>query len=96
MELLFVTVIAAGIGAILRYMLPQRDTHGALLLPALAAAVTAATWVGLVWIGWTFDATWIWVVSLLSGGVAALIAGLVLPRRRIDADVRRLEALSHG
>ncbi len=93
MELLFVTVIAAGIGAVLRYTLPDRRSYGALLLPAIAAAVTAIVWVGLVWIGWTFDGTWIWVASLAAGGIAALATALALPRRRVAEDASALAKL---
>lgn len=96
MELLFVTVIAAGLGGLIRYLLPQRGTYGSLLLPAVSAAVTAAIWVGLLWLGWRFDGTWIWVVSLGAGAIAALATAVVLPRRRIAADARRLDVLSHG
>ena len=96
MELLFVTVVAAGIGAILRYALPQRDTYGAFLLPAVAAAVTAAVWVALVWVGWKFDGTWIWVASLGAGGIAALVTALVLPRRRREHDAAKFVELSGG
>lgn len=96
MELLFVTVIGAGFGGIIRYALPRRGTYGALLLPAISAAVTAAVWVGLLWLGWKFDATWIWVVSLGGGALAALGTALVLPRRRIAGDARRLDELSRG
>lgn len=96
MELLFVFVLAIGIGLAVRYLLPQRATHGVLLLPAIAAAVASIVWVGLLWLGWTFDGTWIWVVSLLASGVAALVAGLVLPRRRVASDARLLSQLSGG
>lgn len=96
MELLFVTVIAAGIGGVVRYLLPRRGTYGSLLLPAVSAAVTAAVWVVLVWLGLKFDGTWIWVVSLVLGGGAALALGLVLPRRRIAGDAQRLEQLARG
>jgi hypothetical protein len=96
MELLFVTVIGAGLGALFRYILPRRDTYGALLLPALSAAVTAIVWVGLVWLGWTFDGTWIWVVSLAAGALAALLVALYLPRKRLAQDARRLVELSGG
>ena len=96
MELLFVTVIGAGIGALVRYLLPQRGTYGSLLLPGIAATVTAAVWVALLWAGLTFDGTWIWVASLGAGGIAALVAGLVLPRRRVTHDAHRLDQLARG
>ena len=51
MELAYVTVIGAALGALARYALPGRRTYGAFLLPALAAAVTSAVWVALVWLG---------------------------------------------
>lgn len=96
MELLFVLVIAAAIGLGMRYILPKRTTHGLLLLPAIAAAVSGVVWVALLWLGWTFDGTWIWVASLTAGGIAALVAGLVIPGRRIAADARLLTQLSGG
>ncbi len=96
MELLFVLVIAAAIGLGLRYLLPKRTTHGLLLLPAIAAAVSSVVWVALLWLGLTFDGTWIWVASLAAGGIAALVAGLVIPGRRIAADARLLTQLSGG
>jgi len=96
MELLFVTVIGAGVGALVRYTVPRRGTYGSLLLPGLSAAVTAAVWVGLLWLGWKFDGTWIWVVSLGAGAIVALATALVLPQRRIAEDARRLDQLSRG
>ena len=94
MELLFVIVIAAGIGAVLRFVLPSRGTYGLLLLPAVAAVVTAAVWVSLLWLGWTFDGTWIWVASLGAGFAAALATGIALPRVRAAADERKLSQLA--
>lgn len=94
MELLFVTVIGAGIGLLARYLFPQRGTYGVLLLPAIAAAVTAIVWVALLWAGLTFDGTWIWVASLGAAIVASLVTVLVLPRRRDEADARLLKELS--
>lgn len=96
MELLFVTVIGAAIAAILRYMLPSRGMYGSALLPAIGAAVTATVWVALVWIGLTFDGTWIWVASLLAGSGAALATALLLPRRREAADARAFEELTQS
>ena len=95
MELLFVIVIAAGLGAILRYALPKRSTYGALLLPAAAAIAAAVVWVGTLWaVRWTFDGTWIWVASLLTAFGVALALALILPRRRAELDARKLQQLS--
>lgn len=96
MELLFVIVIAAAIGLIIRYLVPQRGTYGVLLLPAIAAAAGSIVWVALLWVGLTFDGTWIWVASLTASGIAALVVALVLPRRRIESDARLLAQLSGG
>lgn len=96
MELVYVTVIAAAIGAIVRYVLPGRRSYGMLLLPAVAAAVTATVWVGLLWLGWTFDGGWIWAVALTAGGLAAILSALFLVRTRATGDERLLHHLSGG
>lgn len=93
MELLFVIVISAGIGAVLPYVLPSRGTYGLLLLPAISAIVTAIVWVGLLWLGWKFDGTWIWVASLGAGFAVALATGIALPRVRAATDERKLSEL---
>lgn len=96
MELIYVTVVGAGIGVLLRYLLPGRQTYGVALLPALGAAVTAAVWVGMVWLGFTFDGGWIWLASLGAATVVSLVVALVLTRRRQTADARELHILSGG
>lgn len=97
MELLFVIVIAAGIGAIVRYAIPKRSTYGVLLLPAASAITAAVVWVGTLWaVRWTFDGTWIWVASLVTAGGVALALALVLPRRRNEHDAALLTQLSGG
>ncbi len=94
MELLFVTVIGASLGLILRYAVPSRGTYGALLLPAISGVATAIVWVALLWAGLTFDGTWIWVASLAAAVISALVAALLLPRRRSDADAQLFAELS--
>jgi hypothetical protein len=96
MELAYVTVIGAAIGALARYTLPGRRSYGMLLLPAIAAAVTAAVWAGLVWLGWTFDGGWIWAVSLASAVVASVLSAILIVRYRDSADKRLLHQLSAG
>ena len=89
-------LIAAGLGFIAHYTLPGRDTRGSLLLGAAAAGVAAVIWVSLLWLGFTFDGGWIWLISLVAGGVAALVLALVLPSRRHAADRALLTKLSGG
>lgn len=93
MELLFVTVIGAALGLGVRYGVAGRETHGLLLIPAIAAAATAATWVLLLWLGFTFDGGWIWVFSLVIGPAVALAFALLLPPRRRAADDELLARL---
>jgi hypothetical protein len=93
MELLFATLIGIVIGLAVGYFLPGRDTYGFLLIPAVSGSVTAAVWVALVWLGWTFDGGWIWIVSLVAGGLAALALSLFLPKRRRAEDEHMLRTL---
>jgi hypothetical protein len=96
MELLFVTLISFCIGLGARYALPGRDTYGVVLLPAIAAALTAVVWVGLTWLGWKFDGGWIWVVSLAAGTVVSLVLALTVPRFRRGTDDTMLQELSRA
>jgi hypothetical protein len=94
MELVYVTVIGAAIGLLARYVLPGRHTYGILLLPAAAGAVTATVWVGLVWLGFTFDGGWIWAISLAAAVVTSVVIPLALPRYRDAYDERLMHRLA--
>jgi hypothetical protein len=96
MELLFVILIAAGLGFIVHFVIPGRHAYGFLLLGSLSASVTALVWVALLWLGFTFDGGWIWVISLAAGVIAAIVTAVVLPRRRRDSDRALLAKLSGG
>ncbi|MFT4124447.1 MAG: hypothetical protein QM635_11520 [Microbacteriaceae bacterium] len=97
METMFAILIAAGIGILLRYASgADRARYGLLLIPGIAAMVTAVVWEALVWAGWTFDGTWIWVVGLFVGPFTALVVALTLPRRRSVSDRALLTKLSGG
>jgi len=96
MELLFVILIAFGIGLLAWLLLPGRDDYGSLLVPSVAAAVSAIVWVSLTWAGWKYDGGWIWVASLVAGAVVGLVLSLVIPRGRRTADAARLQRLSRA
>ena len=94
MELLFVTLIAFCIGLATRYLLPGRDTYGLVLVPSIAAIVTAIIWVSLTWAGLKFNGGWIWVASLAGALIVSLVLVLVLPRTRRVHDHDLLQKLS--
>ncbi|MBW8870683.1 MAG: hypothetical protein JF618_00390 [Leifsonia sp.] len=96
MELLYVTVLGAAIGTLLRYVLPGRHGYGLFLLPAVGAAATAVVWVSLVWLGLKFDGGWIWVASLGAAAVASVLVSTLVVRGRKTADARLLHHLSGG
>lgn len=96
MELLFVVLIAAGIGFIAHYALPGRETRGSMLIGAVSAIVSAVVWVALLWLGFTFDGGWIWLISLVLATAAALVVALALPPRRRANDRAMLTKLSGG
>lgn len=97
MELMFVILISAAIGLLLTYTSRKgRHTYGVLLLPAVSAAVTSVVWIVLLWLGFTFDGGWIWVISLVAGGVVALALALRLPKSRETSDQALLTTLSSG
>jgi len=96
MELLFVTLGGAILGAAVRYVLPRRQTQGALLTGAIGASVSAAVWAALTWAGWKFDGGWIWVVSLVAAAIVAAAVDIVLGRTRSASDEAMLQRLQRA
>ena len=94
MELLFVVLGGAILGVAARYALPRRQTYGSTLVPSIGAGVAAVGWVALTWLGWPWDGTWIWVVSLVVAGVAAAASALLIGHRRERADAALFERLA--
>ena len=94
MELLFVTLGGVVLGLAARYGLSRRNTHGALLVPAIGAIAASVVWAGLTWAGWKFDGGWIWVVSLVAAGLVAVLASVFLGRQRTASDGELLLRLS--
>jgi peptidoglycan/LPS O-acetylase OafA/YrhL len=96
MELLFVTLGGTILGLAARYGVPKRDTHGALLVPAIGAIAASVVWAALTWVGWKFDGGWIWVVSLGAAAVVAALASVFLGRQRTASDTELLTRLSRA
>ena len=94
MELLFVALGGALLGLAARYALPNRLTHGSVLVPAVGTGVAALVWVVLTWLGWAWDGGWIWWVSLVVAGVAAVVVDLLLGKRREAADLAMLHRIT--
>jgi len=94
MEMLYVVLLAACFSLPVRYLFRARDTFGVAMFPALGAAVASVVWAGLTWLQWPFDGGWIWVVSLAAGPIVCLIVGMLLPKRRQQADAAMLASLS--
>ena len=98
MEIVYAVVVGAGAALLLRYLLPGRETYGAVLLPAIGGAVTAAVWAGMSWLGFDFAGSWgwLWLASVGGAIVVALVVGLLVGTRRQASDARRLHVLSGG
>jgi len=96
MELMFITLGGAIIGLAARYALPHRHRHGAVLIPALGAAVAAAIWVALTWAGMKWNGGWIWWITLIATALIAVAVDLALGSMRTRGDDRLLHALSKG
>jgi len=96
MELLFVTLGGVILGLAARYGVPKRDTHGALLVPAVGAIVASVVWAALTWVGLKFDGGWIWVVSLAAAGVVAGLVSVFLGRQRTASDTELVTRLSRA
>jgi uncharacterized membrane protein YeaQ/YmgE (transglycosylase-associated protein family) len=94
MEILFVFIGGAILGAIARYTLPHRDEHGAVLVPAVGAVAATIVWVALTWLGWAWDGGWIWWASLIAAAVSAVAFDLLVGRRRVHEDAVLLERLT--
>jgi uncharacterized membrane protein YeaQ/YmgE (transglycosylase-associated protein family) len=94
MELLFVALGGVVIGLAARLVLPGRSTQGWILVPAIGAAVASVVWVALTWLGWKWDAGWIWLVSLGLAVVVSVGAELLFWRLRTRGDRRMLHELT--
>ncbi|WP_285113379.1 hypothetical protein [Leifsonia sp. fls2-241-R2A-40a] len=96
MELLFVVLGGAIIGLAGRYLLPDRHTHGSVLVPAVGVIASAVLWVALTWAGLKWDGGWIWWITLLGTAAIVAVTDLTVGRLRTASDERMLHALTKG
>jgi hypothetical protein len=95
MELVLVVTFAGLIGTALRYILPGRQSHGLAMMPSVAIIAGSLGWALSVWVGLDAGGPWGWVVALVLAFAATMTLGIVVPRRRAEADdalVRELTA----
>jgi hypothetical protein len=95
-ELLFVVLGGAVIGLAGRYLLPNRHTHGSVLVPALGVIAASVLWVVLTWAGLKWNGGWIWWITLLGTVAIVAVADIVIGRLREAADERMLHTLTKG
>lgn len=73
----------------------RHSTYGIALPSCVAAAVAAVSWTALIMagLGYRPGLSWIpWVVPIVLGSAAAVVAAVVLGRKRHAADTARLTA----
>jgi hypothetical protein len=86
MELLFVVLGGTVLGLSVRQLLPNRETHGVVLIPAIGAGIAAVLWVGLTWIGLPWNGGLIWWITLLATLALVVVIDLEIGRRRVASD----------
>lgn len=96
MELLFVALGGALLGLGARYFLPNRHTHGSVLMPAIGVMVASALWVALTWTGMKWNGGWIWWITLVGTAVIVAVVDLAVGRIRSTHDDRLLADLTKG
>lgn len=94
MELVLVFTFAALIGAALRYMIPGRDRHGMIALPALQVGLAALLFVVAMWLGLEPRSIWPWIIALVGSTAAHIAVALWLPKKRDAADAALLAELT--
>ncbi len=97
MELLFVVLGGAILGLAARYSLPRRhDVRHAPSCPRSAPASPPSSGSALTWLGWAWDGGWIWVVSFVAAGLAAVASAWFIGPRRERSDAALFERLAAG
>ena len=95
MALLVAMVIGAALGLLIRYVLPHRETYGALLTAGIACAVTGIVWGALLLLAqMTPEQPWIWIISLTAGLACSMVVPFTVGKSRPKRDRALLESLT--
>ncbi len=94
MELVLVVTAAALIGAAVRYLVPGRDRHGLIALPALQVALASVLFVAAMWLGLEPRSIWAWLIALVISTAAHIVVAIWLPGARDRADKALYEQLT--
>lgn len=86
MELVLIVTFAGILGLALRYIVPGREHHGFAVLPSAGVIFGSLGWLIAIWVGLDASGPWGWVVALGLALVGTIALGIVVPRRRIQAD----------
>jgi|GEM_PF-276020 len=93
MELLFVILGGALLGLGCRRALPNRETHGVILVPAIGAGSAATLWVALTWAGLPWNGGVIWWITLLGALALVILIDLKIGQLRTTRDADQLDRL---
>jgi len=93
MLIVLALVAATAIGMALHFALPLRSTRGVALCPLLDAALAAAIYTSLTWLGLAETNPWLWVASIAIPAVVTAVVLVVLARTRSTHDERERRRL---
>jgi predicted small integral membrane protein len=93
MLIVLALVAATAIGMALHFALPLRSTRGVALGPLLDAALAAAIYTSLTWLGLAETNPWLWVASIAVPAVVTGVVLVVLARTRSTHDERERRRL---
>jgi predicted small integral membrane protein len=88
MLIVLALVAAVAIGMALHFALPLRSTRGVALGPLLDAAIAAAIYTSLTWLGVAESNPWLWAASIVVPAVVTGVVLVVLSRARAAHDER--------
>ena len=94
MEIVLIFTAAAIIGAAIRYLLPGRDRHGMIALPALQVGLATLLFTAAMWAGLSPQSIWTWLIALVLSTAAHIYVAIWLPGHRDRDDEKLFQTLT--